>query len=110
MQLTLAFLEPPTPTPSPCTASAAATTRLPVTWAVKICPRVKKPVRSSNLSSCSRSTFGLQYPNHLHRVDHSARFSQDEASRNLRRNPALISQILPKQRPTHGLTLEFHFF
>src|SRR5262249_37933933 len=31
----------------PCTASAAATTRLPVTWAVKIWPRVKNPVRST---------------------------------------------------------------
>src|SRR5258706_13540491 len=31
----------------PCTAAAAATTRLPVTWAVKIWPRVKNPVRST---------------------------------------------------------------
>src|SRR5215813_5682151 len=31
----------------PCTASAAATTRLPVTWAVKTWPKVKKPVRST---------------------------------------------------------------
>src|SRR5262249_28567785 len=31
----------------PCTASAAATTRLPVAWAVKTWPRVKKPVRST---------------------------------------------------------------
>src|SRR5262249_53309717 len=31
----------------PSTAAAAATTRLPVMWAVKTCPRVKKPVRST---------------------------------------------------------------
>src|SRR5262249_1480141 len=31
----------------PFTAAAAATTRLPVTWAVKTWPRVKKPVRST---------------------------------------------------------------
>src|SRR5258706_15968197 len=31
----------------PCTAAAAAITRLPVKWAVKIWPRVKNPVRST---------------------------------------------------------------
>src|SRR5437016_11452978 len=31
----------------PCTAAAEATTRFPVTWAVKIWPSVRKPVRST---------------------------------------------------------------
>src|SRR5262249_25299006 len=70
----------------PCTASAAATTRLPVTWAVKTWPRVKKPVRST-IPAMTLSRGGKRHS----RRDSSAVSSAGRAR--LRRTAELLANV-----------------